>query len=182
LYLKILQNDGLDEKEAFKYFNQVVKAIEFLHENNLIHRDIKPENILLDKKDKIKLCDFGSCTDIKNGFRETFCGTFEYMAPEMIKELPYNQGVDIWSLGILLYEMIHGFSPFSNKNEQNKSQKRDLSQIFKNILSNKLRFKDGLSDECKSLIKSNYIIIIIFYINKFSTNFLFYLNFRAIAS
>ena len=109
-------------------------------------------------KDKIKLCDFGSCSDIKNGFRETFCGTFEYMAPEMIKELPYNQGVDIWSLGVLLYEMIHGFSPFFNKSED-KTQKRDLSQIFKNILTNKLEFKAGLSEECKSLIKSELNLI-----------------------
>lgn len=85
------------------------------------------------------------------------------MAPEMIKELPYNQGVDIWSLGILLYEMIHGFSPFSSNNENDfgNDKKRDLSQIFKNILSSKLTFREGLSDECKSLIKSKLIFYLL---------------------
>ncbi len=81
------------------------------------------------------------------------------MAPEIIKELPYNQGVDIWSLGILLYEMLHRHSPFSGESVQNfnfsENETRDLSQIFKNILMNKLTFKKDVSDSCKDLIKSN---------------------------
>lgn len=145
-----MKTNGLSEDTAYKYFKQVIKAVEFLHENNLIHRDIKPENILLTKNDKVKLCDFGCCVDIKQGYRETFCGTFEYMAPEIIKELPYNQAVDIWSLGILLYELLHGFSPFSNRTDN----QRDLSEIFKNILINNLNFKNNISQSCKDLIKS----------------------------
>lgn len=139
------------ESEAFLFFKQILNALEFLHENNLVHRDLKPENILITNKNIVKLCDFGCCVDIRNGFRETFCGTFEYMAPEIIKELPYNQAVDMWSLGILLYEMLHGHSPFCNKNDENH---RDLTQIFKNILIKNLSFKDGISESCKDLIKS----------------------------
>ena len=155
LYHKIIQSgNGLSEAQTYIYFKQVLNALEFLHENHLVHRDLKPENILITKKDIVKLCDFGCCVDIKNGFRETFCGTFEYMAPEIIKELPYNQGVDTWSLGILLYEMLHGNSPFCNKNDENQ---RDLSQIFKNILMKKLNVKEEISDSCKDLIKSKII-------------------------
>lgn len=133
--------------------------MEFLHENHLVHRDLKPENILITKKDTVKLCDFGCCVDIRSGFRETFCGTFEYMAPEIIKELPYNQAVDIWSLGILLYEMLHGHSPFCTGNAEHQ---RDLSQIFKNILMKSLSFKDGVSDMCKDLINSKVMFFYLF--------------------
>lgn len=158
LYHKIIKSgNGLTESQAYLYFKQILNALEFLHDNNLVHRDLKPENILITNKDKIKLCDFGCCVDTKNGFRETFCGTFEYMAPEIIKELPYNQGVDIWSLGILLYEMLHGHSPFCGKSSDNdfdKNNQRDLSQIFRNILMNNMNFKNNVSDSCKDLIKS----------------------------
>jgi len=112
LFNKIQKSSGLEEKKALKYFIQVSSAIFFLHENQLIHRDIKPENCLIDKYDNVKICDFGWAVEISKGERITFCGTFEYMAPEIIKELPYNQMIDVWSLGVLLYELIHSFSPF----------------------------------------------------------------------
>jgi len=112
LFNLIKKKKNLDEKTAFHYFIQTSAADIFLHENNLVHRDLKPENILIDENNNIKLCDFGWCVELSMGNRVTFCGTYEYMAPEIIKEKPYNQGIDIWSLGILLYELIHGYSPF----------------------------------------------------------------------
>jgi tRNA A-37 threonylcarbamoyl transferase component Bud32 len=112
LFNKIQKSNGLPEERALKYFIQVSSAIFFLHENQLIHRDIKPENCLIDKNDNVKLCDFGWTVEISKGERITFCGTYEYMAPEIIKEVPYNHMIDIWSLGVLLYELIHSFSPF----------------------------------------------------------------------
>jgi len=112
LFNLIKKKKNLDEKTAFHYFIQTSAAVLFLHENNLVHRDLKPENILIDENNNIKLCDFGWCVELSMGNRVTFCGTYEYMAPEIIKEKPYNQGIDIWSLGILLYELIHGYSPF----------------------------------------------------------------------
>lgn len=151
LYQMIKINNGLEEHLAFRYFIQVVCAVSFLHENNLIHRDLKPENLLLDETDCIKLCDFGWCVELKVGNRVTFCGTFEYMAPELIKELPYNHAVDVWSLGVLLYELIHGYSPFRSKDN---SESEDYSQIFRNILKNNLFIDKKISNECSDLIKS----------------------------
>ena len=96
----------------------MVNAIYFLHQNNYIHRDIKPENILLFENDVAKLCDFGWCVEFKDEPRNTFCGTTEYMAPEMLNQKKYGKEIDVWSLGILLYEMLHGHSPFKpDKND-----------------------------------------------------------------
>lgn len=156
LYDKIQICQGLDEPLCFKYFIQVISAVEFLHRNNFVHRDIKPENLLIDEKDCVKLCDFGWCIDVTNK-RETFCGTFEYMAPEIIKELPYNHGVDIWSLGVLLYEMVHGYSPFSRS--ANKQKERltipNLSHqdIFNNILKRKFEIGSNISSILSDLIQ-----------------------------
>ena len=112
LFHTIRANRKLDEKTAFTYFIQAASAILFLHENNLVHRDLKPENLLVDDDGMVKLGDFGWCVELALGNRITFCGTYEYMAPEILKEKPYNQSIDIWSLGILLYELLHNFSPF----------------------------------------------------------------------
>ena len=107
------QSKSFDEKTACYYFTQTCSAVNFLHSNNLVHRDLKPENLLLDSNNNLKLCDFGWCTEISFGNRDTICGTCEYMAPEIINEQPYNCSIDIWSLGVLLYELLHGYSPFN---------------------------------------------------------------------
>lgn len=140
---------GLSEEKAYEYFIQVCSAIHFLHSNGIIHRDIKPENSLLDANNKIKICDFGWTTKVAQP-RTTFCGTFEYMAPEIIQEHPYTKSVDIWSLGILLYEILHGFSPFK---AQNCFNGESANTIMKNILKNQYVFKrQDLSSEVKDLI------------------------------
>ena len=115
----IYVKNGLNEKEAQKYFFQISKSIYFLHKNDVIHRDIKPENILLDENNNIKLCDFGWSVILKERLtRNTFCGTLEYMAPEIINNENYEKSIDIWSLGVLLYEILNYFKKFLKKKKK----------------------------------------------------------------
>ena len=138
---------GFDEYKAFEYFIQVVNAVHYLHNNNIIHRDIKPENILIGEDNKIKLCDFGWAKELSLENRSTFCGTVEYMAPEIVGSENYDYGVDIWSLGILLYELLYGHSPFKANNTKN---------VILNIKSHELTYDDTnktVSKSCKDLIQ-----------------------------
>ena len=154
LFSKIRKQKFLLERESFKYFIEVVNAVNFLHKNNFIHRDIKPENILLNENNNIKLCDFGSCVQIQeNEKRNTICGTFEYMSPELLKQEKYNFNVDIWALGILLFEMLHGKSPFKpNVMFNNKDDER--KEIFNNAINSNFEIDKmkNLSPECIDLI------------------------------
>ena len=153
LFHYIRKNNGLNELQSFQLFIQVVNAVNFLHKNDLIHRDIKPENILLfnNEKDKnnflVKLCDFGWCVKLDGETRKTFCGTTEYMSPELIEHRGYNKEIDVWSLGILLYEMIHGYSPFRPNKE-----KFNEKEVFENIKRHNLKFGKKVSERCKNLI------------------------------
>ena len=138
------EKKGISEEKAYKYFIQIVNAVYYLHQNNIIHRDIKPENILISEDDTIKLCDFGWAKELTLENRKTFCGTAEYMAPEIVTSENYGFGVDIWSLGNLLYEMIFGHSPFEGKN---------MNSIMINIKTKDLTYDKPISKECKDLIE-----------------------------
>ena len=155
LYTLIRKKQYLKENETFHYFIQVLNAVNFLHENNFIHRDIKPENILLNDKNIIKLCDFGWCVKLENNEKKnTICGTYEYMSPELIKNENYDFNVDIWALGILLYEMLHGKSPFKNSINNNCNKEDEKFEIFNNIINLNFNVDDNknLSLECIDLI------------------------------
>ena len=110
LFFYINSREGLSEKLALRFLYQTSLAVRYLHGNKIVHRDIKPENILLDGEFNVKLCDFGwSCYLEDDDCRMSLCGTYEYMSPEILDHLGHTSKADIWGLGILLYEMLHGW-------------------------------------------------------------------------
>ena len=113
--------------DARLYTAEIGLALSYLHSLGIVYRDLKPENILLDKMGHIKLTDFGLSKDlVEDGKTSTFCGTSEYLAPEVVMQMPYSYPIDIWALGILCYEMILGATPFYDENK---------SKMFSNIVS-----------------------------------------------
>lgn len=148
LYSFLQRNGPLTEKEAQKYFTQIAKTVSFLHKNNIIHRDIKPENLLFDDDYNIKLCDFGwACSIDSSKERSTFCGTMEYMAPEILNKENYSKGIDIWALGILLFELVHGHPPFGSEDRH-----MDYHEMLEEIKINGFVTKNGVSDNYCDLL------------------------------
>ena len=123
-----------------------------MHQHKLVHRDVKPENFLIDSNGIVRLCDFGWCRDFEEGDRSTFCGTYEYMAPEILKDQPYSYGIDVWALGILLYELTHGYSPFRATTQEGHDE------IMRNIVKYKFKIEKNLSPTLEDLILSKYSI------------------------
>ncbi|KAL7628363.1 Serine/threonine-protein kinase [Parahypoxylon ruwenzoriense] len=144
-----LQKEGrFDEKRAKFYIAELILAIQHLHHSDIVYRDLKPENILLDANGHIALCDFGlsKANLTQNDTTNTFCGTTEYLAPEvLLDEAGYTKMVDFWSLGVLVFEMCCGWSPFYAE---------DTQQMYKNIAFGKVRFpRDTLSQEGRNFVK-----------------------------
>ena len=109
---------SLTLEDSIFYLAEVLVAIQQLHERNIIYRDLKPENILLDKHGHIKLIDFGfakQVNNLKSHKARTNCGTPAYAAPEVVIGTGYGYKADIWSFGILICELLGGFTPFGPK-------------------------------------------------------------------
>ncbi|KAI0534582.1 Pkinase-domain-containing protein [Xylaria digitata] len=133
LFHHLQKEQRFDVNRARFYTAELLCALECLHGFNVIYRDLKPENILLDYQGHIALCDFGLCKlDMKDEDRtNTFCGTPEYLAPELLLGQGYKKTVDWWTLGVLLYEMLTGLPPFYDEN---------TNEMYRKILSEPLHF------------------------------------------
>ena len=148
LFYHLCNEVRFSEDRARFYAAEILLALDHLHENGIIYRDLKPENVILDSEGHIRLTDFGLSKlgiQSKNAQTNTFCGTPEYLAPEIIKGTGHSCAVDFWSFGILLYEMISGINPFKN----NKSRVEKLKQITEEDVE----ILPGFSDAAKDLLK-----------------------------
>lgn len=153
----------LSEDTVKFYMIQIKNGLKYLFKNNIIHRDLKPQNILLTRKNIIKIADFGFATYFKseNELSKTMCGSPLYMAPEIIKNKEYTINADLWSCGVILYELIYGFPPYVaithpqllDKIEKTKPKYMRYDKIAINKIHKINNKNQEPSEKCISLMK-----------------------------
>uniref|UniRef100_A0A0P4VXN4 protein kinase C n=1 Tax=Scylla olivacea TaxID=85551 RepID=A0A0P4VXN4_SCYOL len=138
--------DVFDEPRAVFYAACVVLGLQYLHDNRIIYRDLKLDNLLLDTEGYVKIADFGLCKEgMGYGDRTgTFCGTPEFLAPEVLTETSYTRAVDWWGLGVLIFEMLVGESPFPGDDEE---------EVFDSIVNDEVRYPRFLSIEAVAIMR-----------------------------
>ena len=145
LFDYIVARSKVKEKEAIRFFLQIIAGVEYIHKLGVVHRDLKPENLLLDHNKNIKLVDFGLSNTYKGSeLLKTACGSPCYAAPEMIAGRRYvGLQVDIWSCGVILFALIAGYLPFEDEN---------TGQLYKKIMKGDFVCPKFLSAEAKDLL------------------------------
>lgn len=134
-HLTTIPNKALDYETAQLYAAQIFLAVKYLHDNGVIYRDLKPENILMSREGHLCLADFGLSKDFgaesDNMVAASFVGSPFYVAPDVLKQKPYNEAVDFWSFGVLMYRMIYGRTPFTG---------RTMKEVFDAIMLKEVTF------------------------------------------
>jgi serum/glucocorticoid-regulated kinase 2 len=145
LFHHLQREQKFNEERSRFYSAELLLALEHLHDLDVVYRDLKPENILLDYTGHIALCDFGLCKlNMKdNDMTNTFCGTPEYLAPEILNGAGYNRTIDWWTLGVLLYEMLVGLPPFYDE---------ITDKMYEKILRDPLVFPDEVAPSARTIL------------------------------
>lgn len=145
LFFHLSKERVFSEDRSRFYAAEIILAVKYLHEHKVVYRDLKLENLLLDSDGHIKLTDFGLCKeDITYGSTtKTFCGTPEYLAPEVLEDNDYGHAVDWWGVGVVMYEMMCGRLPFYN---------RDHEVLFELILTEDVKFPARITDNARSVL------------------------------
>lgn len=146
LMFHVQQAGRFPQDRARFYSAEIVCGLKFLHKKGIIYRDLKLDNILLDTEGHVRIADFGMCKlqVYRDGKADTFCGTPDYMAPEIIQGHHYNHAVDWWSFGVLLYEMLIGQSPFNGSDED---------ELFWSICNEHAYYPRFVTKEALSILK-----------------------------